>query len=71
MNIFCRRTLVLPRRPRIKRTVQLHNLPRMADFAVWGEAIARAIIAILDDIDDYFILMQIEIPAIHSITFFP
>jgi DNA polymerase elongation subunit (family B) len=25
-----------------KPTVQLHNLPRMADFTVWGEAIARA-----------------------------
>jgi hypothetical protein len=26
----------------IKPTIQLNNLPRMADFAVWGEAIARA-----------------------------
>jgi len=26
----------------IKRTLELHNLPRMADFAIWGEAIARA-----------------------------
>ncbi len=26
----------------IKSTIELINLPRMADFAVWGEAIARA-----------------------------
>jgi len=26
----------------IKPTIQLNNLPRMADFTVWGEAIARA-----------------------------
>ena len=26
----------------IKPTVKLNDLPRMADFAVWGEAIARA-----------------------------
>src|SRR4051794_34564636 len=26
----------------IKNTIQLKNLPRMADFAVWGEAISRA-----------------------------
>jgi hypothetical protein len=26
----------------IKPTLRLHNLPRMADFAIWGEAIARA-----------------------------
>ena len=26
----------------IKAKLQLKNLPRMADFAVWGEAIARA-----------------------------
>ena len=33
---------VLVKSLQIKPTVQLHNLPRMADFAVWGEAIARA-----------------------------
>jgi hypothetical protein len=27
---------VLVKSLRIKPTVQLHNLPRMADFAVWG-----------------------------------
>ena len=27
----------------IKPTIELTNLPRMADFGVWGEAIARAI----------------------------
>ena len=26
----------------IKPTVKLNDLPRMADFALWGEAIARA-----------------------------
>lgn len=28
---------------RIKSTVSLNDLPRMADFALWGEAIARAL----------------------------
>jgi hypothetical protein len=27
---------------KIKPTIKLDNLPRMADFALWGEAIARA-----------------------------
>ena len=26
----------------IKLTIELRNIPRMADFTVWGEAIARA-----------------------------
>ena len=26
----------------IKPTIKLNNLPRMADFAIWGESIARA-----------------------------
>jgi hypothetical protein len=33
---------ILVKTLQIKPTVQLHNLPRMADFTVWGEAIARA-----------------------------
>jgi DNA polymerase elongation subunit (family B) len=33
---------ILVKSLQIKPTVQLHNLPRMADFALWGESIARA-----------------------------
>ena len=33
---------VLVRTLEIKPTIELYDLPRMADFAVWGEAIARA-----------------------------
>jgi hypothetical protein len=33
---------ILARALQIKRTVRLNDLPRMADFAMWGEAIAQA-----------------------------
>ena len=33
---------ILAKALKIKHTLQLNDLPRMADFAVWGEAIARA-----------------------------
>jgi DNA polymerase elongation subunit (family B) len=33
---------ILVRTLQIKSTIKLSNLPRMADFTVWGEAIARA-----------------------------
>jgi hypothetical protein len=33
---------ILVKALQIKPTLQLQNLPRMADFAIWGEAIARA-----------------------------
>lgn len=33
---------ILVKSLQIKPTIQLHNLPRMADFAVWGESITRA-----------------------------
>ena len=33
---------VLVKTLQIKSTIKLNDLPRMADFALWGEAIARA-----------------------------
>ena len=33
---------ILVKALKIKPTIKLNNLPRMADFAIWGEAIARA-----------------------------
>ena len=33
---------ILVKALQIKSTIKLNDLPRMADFALWGEAIARA-----------------------------
>jgi hypothetical protein len=33
---------ILPKALQIRDTIRLNDLPRMADFALWGEAIARA-----------------------------
>nr|MDQ3969589.1 hypothetical protein [Thermoproteota archaeon] len=43
----------------IKHTIKLQRKPRMADFAVWGEAIARAMgCKELEFLDDYYSVLE-------------